>query len=936
MRRPGLLGGRGIDPARLDPPVRRVLFTTYAVLLGVALGIAFRDRFSLPVVVAEPGIALPLAVVLLAGALEALAVALLLAGAAHARSRWRYLAAAPGIAAILATLAGANAVNDFTRGLSDVAGDLLVGTPIVFALACIAVVLAGPRMRTGQVFYWLVGLCAGFYAALVALSFGVLPTYGPTALFFSLGAVTFVIVAPLFVVGLDLTEIGGAVASAFGRRIGAARWTQGRVGRLGLVALGVAVAIVLQLLGYPSPAGPMTVVWACLLAFGCGFAIYLARRPDGGAAHPHAELGYLTVLGVALVLMVVTTTLPFAVKPDPRYFSSVQPHAFSFAPPPGLKLREARVDPTQGFAPIVVSFETPSPNGDFVRLQQGGVFVAVVGRLRYPQGRFDPQPKALGELVPALAWFDVATPLGPKQADGWFDGEARPVDRDNGAPATIVVLEKQTPTPNGATNMNWFIVCAAGDRSAALGACEGVRRSFARSHDVADVDARTALEFLLFGAAGATLLEASRRKRFGATPGLDLLSWTLLLAALCGTFGALWGGDDDPFGDLRALAQLLAALILAVIAGAAALEALPRRLAAALDLAAARRVVGGALASLIGIALLFLLYSVAASRSEASQVIRGLVICVALTWELATAGVLINPDPARRHVFPRSSRMFCFVAYLIAVADCVFLFGPFQQTLYGSGFRGFDTETVVAGGIVMMGGALVMSRSVGAFAALLPARPDVVDANQPGSQSDRRFRAGVNRTAVRLATGVGAGLRRVPRLAYVAVAVVLLASAAGIWAWQTFSWRPYVNPAWQFAASFPGQPKVQETTPSPGAPIHSLVVESDLGHDVLAVGVEVPPRAMSDASLLDAGLASQRLLGSIRRLPDVVVDGRRGVDLIVKAKGDGSLSRYRLFVSDGRLYNVGGMADDPQTDPDMQRFLASFRFVDPQGRPTAR
>ena len=61
--------------------------------------------------------------------------------------------------------------------------------------------------------------------------------------------------------------------------------------------------------------------------------------------------------------------------------------------------------------------------------------------------------------------------------------------------------------------------------------------------------------------------------------------------------------------------------------------------------------------------------------------------------------------------------MLIFVGYLILVATCVFMFGD-SRLASGDKVAAFDTETIVAAGLVTLGGALVISRALRGIADL--------------------------------------------------------------------------------------------------------------------------------------------------------------------------------------------------------------------------
>ena len=105
----------------------------------------------------------------------------------------------------------------------------------------------------------------------------------------------------------------------------------------------------------------------------------------------------------------------------------------------------------------------------------------------------------------------------------------------------------------------------------------------------------------------------------------------------------------------------------------------------------------------------FYLY-VYAVHGDDSQIIRGVIILIALSWELMTSGTSLNPS-REKNPFPRSSRVFIFVGYLLLVAACVFVFSR-QKLATGSDIGSFDTEEIVANALATLGCGLILSRLV--------------------------------------------------------------------------------------------------------------------------------------------------------------------------------------------------------------------------------
>jgi hypothetical protein len=124
----------------------------------------------------------------------------------------------------------------------------------------------------------------------------------------------------------------------------------------------------------------------------------------------------------------------------------------------------------------------------------------------------------------------------------------------------------------------------------------------------------------------------------------------------------------------------------------------------------AQSIIGQALASAIVVTVLFYLYTYSVGGAE-SQVIRAGIILLALSWELMTSGSNLNPDRENK-IFPRASRVFMFVGYLLLVATCVFVFNEPQRLATGDVQGSFDTEMMVANALATFGSALILSRAL--------------------------------------------------------------------------------------------------------------------------------------------------------------------------------------------------------------------------------
>jgi hypothetical protein len=163
--------------------------------------------------------------------------------------------------------------------------------------------------------------------------------------------------------------------------------------------------------------------------------------------------------------------------------------------------------------------------------------------------------------------------------------------------------------------------------------------------------------------------------------------------------------------------DLLSAILLAAGITGIVIEAWSKPLAAGFETVGMRGVAAQLNATLLILAGILYLYVFAAAHSEHSQAVRGLVVCLALTWELATAGATVNPHGSG-HTFPHTSRIFIFVGYLILVATCVFFFGAAYVPFVGAHVTALDTEAYVSAGLVLIGAAFVISQALRSLPSL--------------------------------------------------------------------------------------------------------------------------------------------------------------------------------------------------------------------------
>jgi hypothetical protein len=215
---------------------------------------------------------------------------------------------------------------------------------------------------------------------------------------------------------------------------------------------------------------------------------------------------------------------------------------------------------------------------------------------------------------------------------------------------------------------------------------------------------------LLAGTIAAFVLVAVRSRR-KQEPVLDLAAWVLLLAALNG-IGAYALNADETLFNISFTTDLLTAVLLAAGIVGLVVEAWPKPVAAGFQTAATRGIAARLNATLLILAGVVYLYVFAAAQAEESQAVRGLVVCLALTWELATAGATVNQQGSG-YVFPRTSRILVFAGYLILMASVVFLFAQKLDVPYLHEYMNvFDTEVIVAAGLVLLGAAFAIIQAL--------------------------------------------------------------------------------------------------------------------------------------------------------------------------------------------------------------------------------
>jgi hypothetical protein len=140
----------------------------------------------------------------------------------------------------------------------------------------------------------------------------------------------------------------------------------------------------------------------------------------------------------------------------------------------------------------------------------------------------------------------------------------------------------------------------------------------------------------------------------------------------------------------------------------------------------------------------------------------------------------------------------------------------------------------------------------------------------------------------------------------------------------------YSYPAWGFAASFPDVPKVTDTpAPADGSQGHTFLVESSVSGRDFAVTVADASQSPNppDKILDDARDLVGTAMGADAKTQAYVAMGQVTGREIRYSKGGKPLLVMREFVTNQKLYEVGGASILGLDDPSLKSFLDSFKFI---------
>ena len=711
------LGERSVDFDELDPPLRRVVMLAYATLIGIALAIAFRDHFAGPTLVVQAGLVIHSYTIWPACIGIMVAMTLILAGVAHATSRWRYLLAVPIALAMmsLTVMASEGIWQVWVFWLL-----LFLPVPILGAMLWI-----GPRLRTRYILGVSALLVLGFLAIAVGTSLIHGQLAGPTALVLLMFLAARFLGPALLVVGWDLATLAEpAIAHSIEDLFARAGRVRARslAGAACLTATGAVVA-----LGWYDDHGFRFVETLAeilvMLAAGVGAAVLIVRRIK--ATHADELPAYRHTLLIAACLCLASGLATYVRGADPDLFVYKGPHPFVVQLPHGYTQDRQYMYYEQRNSALNRYSYLPRMSFRFASRRGLPVF-DIFGYLRPPFAALSTTPSSVDDVVENFEFSDskpksksdyYLPPLTPLRLSGPDDlgwrHNAPIVFRYRGHVFTARIYEREEPAPDQMTDMNWFLVCRyqASKPVTSTTTCDDVRSGFHAALYARPPSAIAIylLDIALWTVAFACLLVAGAA-RWAAHRSTFLFAGcaTLLCATLC-TADLLEGNLSVVlFYDVQFAGALLVALLVVFLVVAAVARLWQRRPSFSLDWESVCQMAMRQAGVVIILEILYLLYVFAIDSSDSSRLVHAVLICAALTWELVTAGELMNQSHEPR-VFPRASRVLIFSGYLILVATCVFFVNDIHvQT--GLQTDNFDSESWVAFGLVILGGGWALSR----------------------------------------------------------------------------------------------------------------------------------------------------------------------------------------------------------------------------------
>jgi hypothetical protein len=157
-------------------------------------------------------------------------------------------------------------------------------------------------------------------------------------------------------------------------------------------------------------------------------------------------------------------------------------------------------------------------------------------------------------------------------------------------------------------------------------------------------------------------------------------------------------------------------------------------------------------------------------------------------------------------------------------------------------------------------------------------------------------------------------------------ALLLLAGCSEV------KWQEHASKEGRFTVEMPGSPKAQtftEQLKDPGPiTLNAAVVELPRGA-FLAAWADLPPKIPVDLNKSIDALAG-RYQGKIKGQPeDVEIDGFKGKSFVLDTTRPYGQAVGRVYQVQNRLYQVFVLGENVQGSSEAERFLKSFRLINP-------
>jgi hypothetical protein len=445
----------------------------------------------------------------------------------------------------------------------------------------------------------------------------------------------------------------------------------------------------------------------------------LSREQTGAARDAHS-VSYFHVLFVAALIAVTTWTEVAATRDPDNVFNAHTGHRFSVELPAGWRVVH---DPVLG-VPAVAENQRGVTS---VHLAPGGR--SGVPRLSITALPLTPKtslpPSSLKVRVNHVE--TVRVPLTPTRKDTLHTATTR--FEDSKGQVYKLEFAHLVYDDRGPLNNVFAFTCVyrLPDAAGIEKACEVIADSF-------QFDARTVPYVeprLFFNEVNWIVLALVSLIVVAVWPvagsSVEFLIWAAIVIVVRNvgsTFGHFHHGVAQDV--TLSVEVLVAALWLGALAVfVTSVEAARRQ---ALHLARAQAAAQSFLGALTVAALFFELYVQAAEASGHSHVIRGAIICLALSWEFWTSGAMItNRDSPR---YPRPARIMFYLGYLLVIASIVFFWVKLPRAA-GSPQAAFEAELYVATGVVCLGLPFLLFRHFRAYLDAIRPAPIAQPAASP-------------------------------------------------------------------------------------------------------------------------------------------------------------------------------------------------------------